>query len=99
MTDTPDHIWAIDANGERLWETEDHGPHCTEYTRRALSDGRYAEMVVLLDKQRAEVARLKAALERIEKINRVAHNYISCYMCRETSMVARAALEYGEADQ
>jgi hypothetical protein len=42
----------------------------------------------------AEVARLRVELERIEKINGLAHNYISCYDCRESSMIARAALEH-----
>tara|TARA_R110000868_G_scaffold96392_2_gene265168 strand:+ start:2918 stop:3265 length:348 start_codon:yes stop_codon:yes gene_type:complete len=51
------------------------------------------------DDLRAEVARLRAALGPIEKVNGVAHNYISCYDCRESSMIARAALAHGGADQ
>jgi histidinol-phosphate/aromatic aminotransferase/cobyric acid decarboxylase-like protein len=76
-------------------------PFLLEYTRsdmaRAyLADYRaaYEESCEQKDELRAEVERLKAALERIEKINGVAHNYITCYDCRESSMIARAALEH-----
>ena len=40
----------------------------------------------------------RAELERIEKINGLAHNYISCYDCRESSMIARAALAHEASD-
>jgi hypothetical protein len=58
-----------------------------------------AELARNVEELQAEVARLKAALERIEKIDGLAHNYISCYDCIESSMIARAALAHGEADQ
>ena len=62
------------------------------------NDQMFDEAAAAIDTLMAEVARLKAALERIEKIDGVAHNYISCYDCRESSMIARAALAHGEAD-
>jgi hypothetical protein len=44
MRDAPENIWAIDYEGERLWETECHGPSLTEYTRTDIADARIAEL-------------------------------------------------------
>jgi hypothetical protein len=92
VTDAPEKIWAnpegeygqgFDAVTLSTWDEVKEYSDATEYTRSDIADT-----------LQAEVARLKAELERIEKINGLAHNYISCYDCRESSMIARAALEY-----
>jgi hypothetical protein len=98
-TDPPEKIWFTKVGKNIIPNSQRMSPEDVEYLRKDkhiayLADYRsaYEGSCEQIDELRAEVARLRAALERIEKVNGVVHNYISCYDCRESSMIASAAL-------
>jgi hypothetical protein len=105
MTDAPEKIWFTKVGKNIIPNSQRMSPEDVEYLRKDkhiayLADYRaaYEESCQQIDSYKAEVARLKVELERIEKINGLAHNYISCYDCRESSMIARAALAHEASD-
>jgi hypothetical protein len=105
MTEAPEKIWFTKVGKNIIPNSQRMSPEDVEYLRKDkhiayLADYRaaYEGSCDQIDSYKAEVARLKVELERIEKINGLAHNYISCYDCRESSMIARAALAHEASD-
>jgi len=114
MTEAPEKIWAGPSEDDKgvFWDIghwdADYDAKCIEYTRSDIADTLRNErdahrsdswaLGAIRAQLTDEVARLKVELERIEKINGLAHNYISCYDCRESSMIARAALAHEASD-
>jgi hypothetical protein len=84
MRDAPEKIWAIDYEGERLWETECHGPSLTEYTRtdiaQAQANHAWSKVAATDTALLAFVAEAFIAQERIAKLEAALNGMVDLYV-------------------